>query len=60
VHSKAPVRPAQNKNANRRCRFSCRLIPTLSGIAKGEKRQIPLSVNVLQTSCRSSYSPSLA
>jgi hypothetical protein len=43
-----------------RCRFSCRLSPTLSGIAKGEQRQITLSVNDLQISCRTSYSPSVA
>ena len=42
------------------CRFSCRLTPTLSGIAKGEQRQITLSVNDLQISCRTSYSPSVA
>jgi hypothetical protein len=42
------------------CRFSCRLSPTLSGIAKGEQRQITLSVNVLQISCRTSYSPAVA
>jgi hypothetical protein len=42
------------------CRFSCRLAPTLSGIQKGEQRQIPLSVNDLTISCRTSYSPSVA
>jgi hypothetical protein len=30
------------------CRFSCRLTPTLSGIAKGEQRQITPSVNDLK------------
>lgn len=30
--------------AHRCCRFSCRLTPTLSGIPKGEQRQITLSV----------------
>ncbi|HEY8831565.1 MAG TPA: hypothetical protein VIM21_03570 [Gemmatimonadaceae bacterium] len=30
--------------------------PTLSGIAKGELRQITLSVNDLKISCRTSYS----
>ena len=44
----------------RRCRFSCRLAPTLSGIEKGEQRQITLSVDDLKTSCRTSYSPSVA
>jgi len=29
-------------------------------IPNGEQRQITLSVNVLQVSCRSSYSPSVA
>jgi len=42
------------------CRFSCRLNPTLSGIAKGEQRQITLSVNDLTISCRTSYPPSVA
>jgi hypothetical protein len=42
------------------CRFSCRLTPTLSGIARGERRQITLSVNDLQFSCRTSYTPSIA
>lgn len=42
------------------CRFWCRLTPTLSGIAKGEQRQITMSVNDFQVSCRSSYSPSVA
>jgi hypothetical protein len=40
--------------------FSCRLTPTLSGIEKGEQRQITPSVNDLQVSCRTSYSPSFA
>jgi NADP-dependent 3-hydroxy acid dehydrogenase YdfG len=38
----------------------CRLSPTLSAIAKVEQRQITLSVNDLQISCRTSYSPSVA
>ena len=42
------------------CRFSCRLTPTLSGIAKCELRQITLSVNELLISCRTSYSPAVA
>jgi hypothetical protein len=42
------------------CRFSCRLTPTFSGIGKGEQRQITPSVNDLQISCRTSYSPSVA
>ncbi len=42
------------------CRFRCRLTPTLSGIPKGEQRQITLSVNDLQISCRTSYTPSVA
>ena len=42
------------------CRLCCRLTPTLSGIAKGEQRQITPSVNDLQVSCRTSYSPSFA
>jgi hypothetical protein len=37
-----------------------RLTPILSGIAKGEPRQITLSVNDLQFSCRTSYYPSVA
>jgi hypothetical protein len=41
-------------------RFCCRLTLTLSGIAKGEQRQITLSVNDLTISCRTSYSPSVA
>jgi hypothetical protein len=36
------------------CPFSCRLNPALSGIPKGEQRQITLSVNDLQVSCRTS------
>jgi hypothetical protein len=42
------------------CRFCCRLTPALSGIQKGEQRQITLSVNDLQIFCRTSYSPSVA
>jgi len=42
------------------CRFSGRFTPTLSGIARGEQRQITLSVNDLQISCRTSYSSSVA
>jgi hypothetical protein len=42
------------------CRFSCRLIPTLSGLAEVEQRQITLSVNDLQICCRTSYCPSVA
>jgi hypothetical protein len=42
------------------CRFSCRFTRALSGIAKGEQRQITLSVNDLQVSCRTSYTPSFA
>ena len=42
------------------CRLRCRLTPTLSGIAKGEQRQITLSINDLTISCRTSYSPSVA
>ena len=42
------------------CRFSCRLTPTLSGIRVVQLRQITLSVNDLQVSCRTSYSPSFA
>jgi hypothetical protein len=42
------------------CRFRCRLTPTLCGIARGEQRQMTLSVNDLQISCRTSYSPSVA
>jgi hypothetical protein len=34
--------------------------PALSGIQKGEQRQITLSVNDLQISCRTSYSPWVA
>jgi hypothetical protein len=34
------------------CRFSCRLIPAFSGIAKGEQRQITPSVNDLAISSR--------
>ena len=43
-----------------RCRFSCRLTPTLSGIPKVELRQITPSVNDLLISCRTSYSPAVA
>jgi len=50
--------PVWGERARRR--FNCRLTPTLSGIAKGEQRQITLSVNDLQISCRTSYSPSVA
>ena len=42
------------------CRFRCRLTPTLSGMTKVELRQITLSVNDLQISCRTSYAPSVA
>jgi hypothetical protein len=42
------------------CRFSCPLTRTLSGIPGGQLRQITLSVNDLQISCRTSYSPSVA
>jgi len=34
--------------------------PDIIGIAKGEQRQITLSVNDLPVSCRTSYSPSVA
>ena len=39
---------ARDGGDHRCCRFSCRLNPTLSGIARGEQRQITLSVNDLQ------------
>jgi hypothetical protein len=42
------------------CRFRCRLTPTLSDIARGELRQITLSVNDLQISFRTLYSRSVA
>jgi hypothetical protein len=43
-----------------RCRLCCRLTPTFSGIAKGEQRQITPSVNDLQISCGTFYSPAVA
>jgi hypothetical protein len=49
--------PAQGEAC---CRFNCRLNPALSGVPKGEQRQITLSVNDLLLSCRTSYSPSVA
>jgi hypothetical protein len=42
------------------CRFCCRLTPTLSVIPKVQLRQITLSVNDLQISCRTSYSLAVA
>jgi hypothetical protein len=42
------------------CRFRRRLIPTLSGLARGEHRQITLSVNDLTISCRTSSYLSVA
>ena len=45
----------QRRSTLRSCRLSCRLNPTLSGIAKGKQRQITLSVNDLQVNCRTSY-----
>jgi len=44
----------------RSCRFRCRLNQALSGISKGEQRQITPSVNDLQISCRTFYSPAVA
>jgi hypothetical protein len=51
---------ASPRSIPRSCRFCCRLAPALSGITKGEQRQITLAVNDLQISCRTSYSPSVA
>src|SRR5258706_1182320 len=66
LHSPDQTQPAKDSRPpdglrvgakqSRRCRFGCRLTPTFSGIAKGEQRQITLSVNDLQISCRTSYS----
>ena len=55
-----PRSPGNDGGSTQRCRFSCRFTPTLSGIPKGEQRQITLSVNDLLISCRTSYSPSVA
>ena len=56
----AETRTVRVEGQTRCCRFSCRLTQTLSGIAKGEQRQITLSVNDLKISCRTSYSLSVA
>ena len=59
--NKSPFkREVQRYEATFCCRLSCRLSPTLSGIAKVELRQITRSVNEIQVSCRTSYSSSVA